>query len=440
MQNGSPTRKYSPTIRRFAFTLHYYQPKAYEYVRDTFSKHLPAARTLRSWYSSVDGSPGFTEAAFDALRERANIEKEKGKQLSVCLMLDAMFIRQQSQWDSATKKYLGHNMTREECNAHGDTESLRLAKDALVFMVCGLENDFKIPIGYFLNNGVTAKELTDLETDAMYRLSQVGVKIVFLTYDGAKENIAAAKMLGATLEKPYILNPFDNDNKVYCILDPPHVIKLARNCLGNNGVLYDGNGREIKWEFISNLVDLQISQHINLGNKLTKSHVDYKDNKMNVRLATQTLSNSAASSIEFLDIHMKNPDFANSKATAEYMRICNDLFDVMNSKQYHCDDKYKRPFSMKTIECFNTLFERAKTYIEGLSIIENRKKISILKSRCYTPLFGFLQNMESFKGIFNDHFIGCNLHEFYCFAASQDHLETFFGCIRRMNGCNDLGA
>lgn len=263
LQFGSPTRKFSPTIRRFAVTLNFYSPKAYEYVRSTFSQYLPGARTLRGWYSSINGSPGFTDESFDVLKDRANIEKEKGRQLRICLMLDSVYIRQQSQWDKAGKKFLGHNTVRSEC----DSTSLPLATQALVFMACGIENDFKIPIGYFLNNGANYNEIADLETEVMYRLSHIGIRVVSITYDGATENIKAAKSLGDTLEAPYIINRFDNDSKVYLILDAPHMIKLVRNCLGNNGVLYNKEGDEILWKFVRDLVDLQISEHIPKLNK-----------------------------------------------------------------------------------------------------------------------------------------------------------------------------
>lgn len=41
--------KYSPQLRCFALTLHYYSPKAYDYVRKTFNTSLPHPRTLRKW-------------------------------------------------------------------------------------------------------------------------------------------------------------------------------------------------------------------------------------------------------------------------------------------------------------------------------------------------------------------------------------------------------
>lgn len=44
---GKPlTCKYSPALRTFALTLHYYSPRAYSYVRDTFDSCLPHSKTL----------------------------------------------------------------------------------------------------------------------------------------------------------------------------------------------------------------------------------------------------------------------------------------------------------------------------------------------------------------------------------------------------------
>lgn len=429
MQFGTPTKAYSPTVRKFCFTLSYYSPKAYSFLRETFNLNLPSQRTLRSWYSAIETSPNFTNASFDALKQKADLKKENGEKMLVGLMLDGMHIRQHCQWDKNSKKFLGLNMMREQENE----TNLPLASNALVLMVSGLHEDFKLPIGYFLNNGSNQNEIADVVDQAMFRLNAAGCTLASITYDGAKENIAFGKLMGATLENPYIRNPYDETNKVYLVLDPPHMLKLIRNCLANKGILYDQNGGEIKWDLIQSLVTLQLNENVNFGNKLTKTHIEYQDKKMHVRLAAETISRSTANSLKFLDSVMKNPNIANSSPTSEYLEVFDSLFDVMNSKHGHCNDKYKRPFSENTKSDFNELFEKAKSYIKGLQIMENGEKKSILQSRSFTPFFGFLQNIESFKCIYNDYGLG----EFYAFRICQDLLEKFFGCISRMNGCND---
>jgi len=45
---------YPKEIREFALTLQYYSPRAYLYVRKSFSNILPHPRTLRRWYIVVD--------------------------------------------------------------------------------------------------------------------------------------------------------------------------------------------------------------------------------------------------------------------------------------------------------------------------------------------------------------------------------------------------
>lgn len=72
------------------------------------------------------------------------------------LSLDEMSIRQHLQWDGKrTVGYVnvGHNL---------DTDSMPLAKDALVFMVTALNSSWKIPVGYFLTNGVNGDQRSEL--------------------------------------------------------------------------------------------------------------------------------------------------------------------------------------------------------------------------------------------------------------------------------------
>ena len=49
-------------------------------------------------------------------------------------------------------------------------------------------------------------------------------------------------------------------------------------------------------------------------------------------MAAQTLSRSVADAIEFADVELKHPDFADSKATVEFIRVIDRTFDILNSK------------------------------------------------------------------------------------------------------------
>lgn len=54
-------KKFSPTIRQFALSLHFYSVKAYVYVRNRFNTILPHPCTLSKWYRHINADLGFTE-------------------------------------------------------------------------------------------------------------------------------------------------------------------------------------------------------------------------------------------------------------------------------------------------------------------------------------------------------------------------------------------
>lgn len=57
---GRKQKQYNPELRVFAMNLHFYSPKAYEYVRSSLGNCLPHSRTIRMWYRSINGTPSFT--------------------------------------------------------------------------------------------------------------------------------------------------------------------------------------------------------------------------------------------------------------------------------------------------------------------------------------------------------------------------------------------
>lgn len=53
------------------------------------------------------------------------------------------------------------------------------------------------------------------------------------------------------------------------------MIKLIKNAFGDLKTLIDGNGNVIDWGYIESLFKLQNDMQVRLGNKLTKSHIEY---------------------------------------------------------------------------------------------------------------------------------------------------------------------
>lgn len=279
-----------------------------------------------------------------------------------------MAIRCQSLFDDNIKMYQGFiDMGR---SISSDAQSLPLAKNALVYLVSGVNEAFKIPVGYFLVNKLKTNEKAALTHEMLKCVSETGLKLIGMTFDGDPTNISTVRLLGAKFndDKPYIYDPIEVDRKIHIFLDAAHTIKLARNTLGNKEFLMDGQGRKIDWKHIQLLYDTQQTLEWNLGNKLTKVHMTaWFKKKMNVKLACQTLSGSVARSLKSLKGRVDG--FEEVDGTAEYLNIMNDIFDIMNSNKSD-GVGFKRCISKSTrIELFDR-FKIAMEYIKELRIQE----------------------------------------------------------------------
>lgn len=123
----------------------------------------------------------------NVLKTKAEEAKVEGKEIYACLVFDEMAIRKHSQWDNSKKQFIGHITVGMSSI---DNEALPLAKETLVFMITGLNEDFKVPIGYFLITGLKSQEKSVLISEAIYRVGEVGVKVVAVTFDGLATNLA----------------------------------------------------------------------------------------------------------------------------------------------------------------------------------------------------------------------------------------------------------
>ena len=101
--------------------------------------------------------------------------------------------------------------------------------------------------------------------------------------DGLATNLAMCSSLGASLMLPNNIRPYFeiNGKKIYTLLDPCHMLKLARSTLSIYGSLNSPEG-VIKWGYIEELANQQSKLGLHLANKLTSRHVNYENQKMKV--------------------------------------------------------------------------------------------------------------------------------------------------------------
>ena len=134
---------------------------------------------------------------------------------------------------------------------------------------------------------------------------------------------------------------------VFAILDPYHMLKLARNSLIDLGCILSPADKRIEWKFIKQLYQQQDQEGLKIGNKLSNIHIQYQKNKMKVALAAQTLSSSVADAINFLDNGLQLQQFKGSESTVEFIRIVDRLFDILNSRSPVAKG-FKQPLRLST--------------------------------------------------------------------------------------------
>ncbi|XP_058811532.1 uncharacterized protein LOC131676450 [Topomyia yanbarensis] len=251
LKSRTEGQPYSDALRSFARTLHFYSPKAYKYVRKVFNNTLPHPRTIIRWYESVSGEPGVTKESLDALKLKAAEMASNGKPLLGSLMMDEMAIRQQVLWNEQTRKLEGvpqlHSVHGTTGTAPSSVEQIPAAKEALVFMVTGIQAPWKIPVAYFLIKGLNSTEKKNIINIILESVHEAGVCIIALTFDGTCTNIATVNALGCEIRGDYMplktcfQHPSSN-HEVHVLLDPVHMLKLVRNTLYKQKQLLTPNG------------------------------------------------------------------------------------------------------------------------------------------------------------------------------------------------------
>lgn len=406
-------------------------PRAYNYVRTKFNNNLPHTGTIRIWYanSSANGHPGISKETLETLTTLSDEHKAKDSSVYATLSLDEVYIKRHVQWSDAQKKFIG-NITYGSIPQNA--EYLPVANNAIVFMVNGINVSFNIPVAHHFINCLQSHERAALMSLVLRKVAETGVKIVVILFDGLRQNITACCLLGATFDvendfKPYILNPFDNE-KVFIMLDVPHMIKLIRNCIGMKKTLYDSTGNLIQWKFFELLEELR-SKYAIATHKITKKHIMFEKNIMNVSLATELLSESAAKSMrKYANLPATKHLFEGSEPTAEFSIKCNNVFDIFNSK-HECEQNiFKSPINEHSKEEIFTYLDNFVEYIKGLRIHSQDK--SILYRQRKTAFLGFIINIANVKEIYNSYVETKCIPNLRTRDLNQDPLENFFGRIR----------
>ena len=258
-------------------TFHFYTPKAYEYVRTILP--LPHESLIKKWSSVVECEPGFIRESFESLQK--DIAKCPEKR-DCYLIVDAMSTRKQMLYDSTQDKYVGFVNYGPIQTEKPDT----LATEAVVILLVGARIHWKCPIGYFLADKMSSKTQAKLVQLILEKAAKADLRVWSVTDDGTSVNIGMFTELGCNFTTSFdsMLTKFKHPTEnyyVYAVLDPCHMLKLARNALGLLTSFVDNENNLITWNLLQALNTLQLSEGFTIAKKFSAQHL--KLNSKNIK-------------------------------------------------------------------------------------------------------------------------------------------------------------
>ena len=320
--------RFSDEIKKFALTLHCYSPHAYNFVRSILSLHCPSS--LAHWTSSVNCEPGFLLDVFTFLQEKAN---DNLSYRDCALNFDGIYRKAGVVYNQSDGCYDSFVNFGTDISA---TDPDAIATEVLVFTLVGLQGYWKVPIGYFLINSIIATNLYYLASKALSLASCHGLNIYSTSCDAYPSNIDSMRYFGCEFGTKVddIKSSFSHDTYDHPLLfipDACHMLKLAMNSPADLKVFLDDAKCEVKWDHIKILHAFQEDEGLKIGSKLSKGHIEFQRQKVNVNVAAQTLSSSVADAIEYL-MTSGHPKFVDAEGTIRFIRIIDKTFDLLNSR------------------------------------------------------------------------------------------------------------
>ena len=408
------------TVREKCFYLGVYarNPKTYRYIKSNVT--APAEKTLKNVLTSVKLSPGISPFLLKVIKKKTEKFDQKGRTCQV--MFDEMFTNKGLYYNTKTDMLEGI----EDIGERGRTD--READHVLVFMVRGINADWKMPVAFFpVNSTCPSEVLAQILPDVIGELQKMGLEVEASVSDQGPTNQKAISILRSQCpegkEDPVYKV---NDKTIVHLWDIPHNFKGLRNNLLTSDLEFEP-GKVARW---SDLVDFfKLDEGMSKISKLQYVHLcPLGRNKMRVDLAAQAVGETNASTMETFRFLSNGKYLANAESTIECIYMLDKLFDATNGPGRKDFPKEQR--QNVTEDSFHLQYWREMRH-------KMEKWVFIRKStgeRHVPPcLTGYIENLKGLQWLWNKlkkkGFTYLRLRD-----LNQDPLENYFMQIRQTCG------
>jgi len=369
--------------------------KSYQFIRKKKLFPVPSISTLRKWVSKFDCSPGILNDVMMMLKKQISIDSNEKLKLGV-FCFDEMDFK---------KKY--EYFQKKDC-VFGPSKKVQVG------MVRGLCGNWKQPVFFDFDCPMTENLLKDL----IEAIESTGIEVWAMTCDGGSSNLALLKKLGINTDHTSFPNPADRNRQIFIFYDVPHLLKLIRNHILDEGIFIDGVNTKISRQDFEELLHPNQNCEHKMLYQLKDIHLHCSGpQRQRVRLAAQLLSHKSASAMKFL-----HPE---KKIQSDFVELIDCWFDVMNSRTKFSKKKLNCGFGIHFEEQSNVINKMISTAQEmkcdsKRKILPFQKGI-IISSRSLLSLFSELKQTRNIEFILTSH-------------LNQDCLENFFSRVRALGG------
>lgn len=417
--------KVSPVYRRFLMVLHFYCPKAFEYIKTQYDFRLPQSNTINSWYRSVNFKSGFTVESFTKLKEAVTLSEIMGKFLVGNLIVDQIQIAHKIEFDGYDEVGYVYNFNENDYLYNADE-----AKEMLVFVFVSVIDNWALPLGYFPIDDMTAQQKNNLIRFCMENVISSGVDLIGVTFNATPTNITVARMLKCGMdwnnfEPSFVMGQsvfLAEEKQLLLTLDPVHAFQLIYNTFAVKKKLWKPeDGEVIDWRYIESL------------ERYYETGMPHDDTGFllicikNIKLAIQTLSISVADAIDYCCNTLHIDVFQGADATVEFIRFINNSFDVLNSHKFSANG-YKKSLSLETCNYIIRFTEDAIEYLSNLKIVNQTTSqlVYILKTSRKTGFMAFVLGLMNIKYINQKYIETQTLTHFSTSSLSRSKVDQIF--------------
>lgn len=253
---------------------------------------LPGVKTLKLIVRRINIGPGFHASILKGLKVMSASIKESEK--LVVLTVDEMATKENVVYDSK-------NDCIEGVENFGDGETSHLvANHACVFMVRGLMQKWKQPVGYFFSSGPMAADLLKSKLlSCIGELESIGLNVKVVVCDQGSNNRSMMKSLGVTVDSPHFEM---NGKSLHVLYDPPHLLKNICNNLKKSGFMVGDN--RVDWSHILTYFEIDSSLPIRMAPRLTERDIElpaFSSMKVRRMVISSSLNSAKSLHLRFLE-------------------------------------------------------------------------------------------------------------------------------------------